>query len=584
MNTNIYPNIGKNYNLDKFVSELLTTQGDSEKKVDSFIRKSTGLFLTNKLQTIDKILNIIPINEEILNKLILEPSCGEGIFLLRILIKVYERFPDKKIIKRFIENNLNFVDIGEIMIEKTKNNISSLYKLFFNEEYEGRFNGFGQDFTKKFIENKETLFRIENLEHPLAKLLGKVDYVVGNPPYVSLYGRRDKKKTEKQRIYYLTNYDQFPSDLENGKINLVMLFIEHALDFLKKDGKLSLIVDVSFFETAYKYTRRYLLKNTVINSLDINIKDFDVASGQIIVKLTKNSDNKSNEVNIIDNSNQKIYKVKQYLWFNPDDEYKFRFNHQGEARFILRKILDKNDMPISKIYSHKNLRTCAMLLDMEDRFTYKNPTDKNKNLIFAYYEGSKSLGEKYCNLRFSKYFYYDKQLQNLINDQLKIELAAQGIKNKKRIGLGDIVAYENPKIFIRQSAKKIIATLDMKRSAANNSLYIFTLRSNSSESISKLQFICGWLNSKLITFYSQFMDIIRFSNGKQPQIKIADLGSIPLPSNEDLQNKIVKCVSIIYNNPEILTEETNVIDNLIYNYYELSESEIHYLEESIKAF
>ncbi len=80
------------------------------------------------------------------------------------------------------------------------------------------------------------------------------------------------------------------------KINLVMLFIEHSLDFLKKGGKLSFIVDVSFFETAYEFTRKYLLEKTRIDELQVNIKDFDVASGQVILKVTNSIVNKENEV------------------------------------------------------------------------------------------------------------------------------------------------------------------------------------------------------------------------------------------------------------------------------------------------
>ncbi len=50
---------------------------------------------------------------------------------------------------------------------------------------------------------------------------------------------------------------------------------------------MSFILDVSFFETAYKYTRKYLLENSEINSIKYNISKFNVASGQIILKATK---------------------------------------------------------------------------------------------------------------------------------------------------------------------------------------------------------------------------------------------------------------------------------------------------------
>src|SRR5690606_698418 len=136
-------------------------------------------------------------------------------------------------------------------------------------------------------------------ETPFSELYNTFDYVIGNPPYVTLYGRRDKKQNEQQRVNYLKSYNQFPSSVKNGKLNLVMLFIEHSIDFLKVNGKLSFIIDVSFFETAYQYTRKFLLDNTTIEELQVNIKDFDVASGQVILKLSK-SKVENNEVKIID--------------------------------------------------------------------------------------------------------------------------------------------------------------------------------------------------------------------------------------------------------------------------------------------
>ncbi|GAH80057.1 unnamed protein product, partial [marine sediment metagenome] len=182
------------------------------------------------------------------------------------------------------------------MIKRTKENISNLYESFFSEKYKGRLNSFIYDFTEK-LNNDFTLFNeTKNIE--LELLLKNIDYVVGNPPYVTLYGRRDRKKNELQRINYLSQYRQFPDSLKNGKINYVMLFLEHGLDYLKKNGKLSFIIDISFFETAYKYTRKYLLENTKIITIENNISNFDgVTSGQLIIKIENNFD-KNNIVKV----------------------------------------------------------------------------------------------------------------------------------------------------------------------------------------------------------------------------------------------------------------------------------------------
>ena len=150
--------------------------------------------------------------------------------------------------------------------------------------------------------------------------------------------------------------------------------------------------------------------------------------------------------------------------------------------------------------------------------------------------------------------------------------------------MGEIVIYDNPKIYIRQSAKEIVATIDLNKSSANNSLYVFSLRNNNPNTIEFLYFLCGWLNSDLITYYSQQMNIIRYSHGKQPQIKIGDLGTIFIPSDKNLQNEISRLCKLIYENPTLKKEASEKINRLVYDYYELNVSEIENIATSIKYY
>jgi hypothetical protein len=463
-----------------------------EERLNGGSRKQNGVFFTNSISTIDNLLDVIEVDADIFHKKILEPSCGQGIFLLRLIAKLYEKYPDELLISNFIEKNLFFVDVDGLMVESTITNISAFYLFLFGEKYEGSFNAINWDFTDKKI--AKGLFD-DLTPTPFSDLYGSFDFVIGNPPYVALYGRRDKKENEEQRVNYLRNYEQFPDYVKNGKLNLVMLFIEHSLDLLKQDGVISFIIDVSFFETAYVHTRKFLLEQTIINELQVNIKDFDVASGQVILKVTKDKSNKNNKVKVIDWKTQKTYDVLQSSWFNKDDEYKFRYNGCSTSKNIIDKVNSKKDKTILQLFQNKNLRTCVMLLDMEDKFTFINKPNANDKLTFPYYQGSKALSERYGELSFTKYFYYNKPLQDEINEQLKVQLERAGVKNKKRIGLGEITIYENPKVYIRQSAKEIIASLDLNKSSANNSLYVFSLRNNTPETIDFLYFLCGWLNT-----------------------------------------------------------------------------------------
>src|SRR5690606_4536272 len=119
---------------------------------------------------------------------------------------------------------------------------------------------------------------------------------------------------------------------------------------------------------------------------------------------------------------------------------------------------------------------------------------------------------------------------------------------------------------------------------ANNSLYIFSLRDNSAKTIDFLYFLCGFLNTDFITYFAQKMNIIRFSQGKQPQIKIGDLGTIYIPNDTELQNKISELCKEIYSDLDSKKIISSKIDELIYAYYRLTDVEIENIKNSIKDF
>ncbi len=559
-------------------SEFVTTQMGTEKTVCDNHRKLNGIFLTNDTNIIDTVLDCLPNDDSLLSMKFLEPSCGHGIFILKLISKAYLIQPNPISLAKFIEENIFFVDIEQKMIQHTENRISEFYEFLFKKPYTNKFNSFCMDFTLK---QKYSLFQIKNDFH---ELYGKFDVVLGNPPYVTLYGRRDKKKNEAQRISYLENYDQFPIALKNGKINYVMLFIEHGIDFLRDGGTLSYIVDVSFFETAYMYCRKYLIEKTIIQKLIYNIQGFEgVASGQVVITLRKEKV-RANKVLVVDYESKKRQFIEQFDWHDKNDEFKFRIDTSKETKSVLEKIFEKDDPTLKDLYPKKNLRTCVMLLNMEDKFTVEKKPSKGETNIYPYYQGSKGLKYKYSRPTHSKYFVYNKVLQDTINEELKIELTKKGIKNKKRLGLGEIDIYENPKLFIRQSAKELIATYDEKPSSANNSLYVFSLRDNSNNTISFLKYLCGLLNSKLYTFFAQQRRIIRYNKGKQPQIKISDLYQIKVPCDMELQNKIENLVNNIYKNNSKIDKYKYEIDSLIYAYYRLTEKEIKIIDSSILSY
>ena len=94
--------------ITNFLNQKTFGQNNYEQKLNKKERKKDGVFLTNSLDTVGNLLDIIKIDSEIFSKRILEPSCGQGIFILKLISDIYLKFPDSILISKFISNNLLF--------------------------------------------------------------------------------------------------------------------------------------------------------------------------------------------------------------------------------------------------------------------------------------------------------------------------------------------------------------------------------------------------------------------------------------------------------------------------------------------
>ena len=530
-------------------------------------KKIRGEFFTEDKSITEKLLNTLNISKRTFKQKILEPSVGSGNLIIALLYKMYEFSSSKDDFDDFLKNKLFMNDIDKNYIKHANNKINHFYKKKFNQKIDYNLNFSNFDFTNKI--DKNDLF--EN-NHKFKIHLNTFDIVFGNPPFVTMYGRRDKKENEKQRILYLKDFNQFPISIKNGKINLLMLFIENGLDLLKKNGKLAYICDGTLFENAFIHTRKYILEKTFIEELRYNMSNFEgVYSTQVILALIKNSLEK--KTLFVDEKNSKQDLIDQKIWDNPLDNYRFRNLLDKKSTSIINKFRNKCPSTIKDIYPKKNLRTSSMLLTYEDEFITKDLTKINSK-YYRFYHGSHSLKKKYDILKYEKLFTYDKKKQDNINDKLKEELIKKGIKNKKRIGLGELIVHQMPKVYIRQSSKDIIATYDDKKSTANNSLYLFTLRSNKKKDLDFLKFICGYLNSNIVNYYCKKLNIIRNNIAKQPQMNIADLYKLPLITDTEIQRKITSKVDQIYKNKNTIEKNIKDIDKILFNFFNIKDDEI----------
>ena len=530
------------------------------------LKKDYGQFYTRNSEIIDTMLDEL----DLLQGKILEPSCGSGMFIICIIKKIVSylqkrNFSSERIIDYVCDNvYANDNDINAVRITEL-NVLSYLLPLILD----------AKETNSTFVMKKLNFSNFDFIQKGIIQ--DSFSIVVGNPPFVTMYGKRSRNMTEEKRAYYNT-FDFVQNKKGNNKFNTSMFFVENGLKLLKSSGTLSYILDISFFETAFKDLRRYIVQNYFIDSMITGLNEFsNVASGQVIISI-KNRKGQNNKINVIDYTTKKVYVVNQTLWDNSDNEYKFF----KPLLPIEEKIKNKMERfsSLGDIFPGKSLRTCCALTGRTEDFLVKNNEPVNCT-IFPFIEGAKGIKGKFCKPQIKRYIKYDYNLQIEISNEFKKELANKGIKNKKRVTLGDKEAYLSNKIFIRQSSTEIIATFCSEPYAANNSIYILTTKNNDKSNTELLKYICGILNSDLITFYSRICQIIRMGEGKTPQIKISDLKKIRIAFDQEKFHSIVLLVDSLLNNHE---DEMSYkqLNQIVYKIYGISAEEIGYIEKYLK--
>ena len=211
--------------------------------------KLNGRYYTPEF-IVDNVLDLSSYHGRIiLKKHAIDNSCGDGSFLVAIV---------RRYCKEFLKNN------------------SDLHLL--SEELSTYIHGIEIDEaeSKKCIENLNNTVRQFGLNNvtwdincadalTVDRYNGKMDFVLGNPPYV--------------RVHNLGNsFDSIKkfSFAQNGMTDLYIVFYEIGLKMLNANGILGYITPSSFFNSiAGKYMRTHLVKNNLLDKI-VDLKHFQV--------------------------------------------------------------------------------------------------------------------------------------------------------------------------------------------------------------------------------------------------------------------------------------------------------------------
>ena len=274
------------------------------------LRKDLGQFYTRDDSLITQMIS----DSELFKGLILEPSCGSGLFMVhianRIIAIMKKEGNTSEEILTYIQKNLYGNDNDLLALQITEINLlTTLLPLIADALNTNPF----------FKLNKLNLTSFDFTQRDVFSK--KFSLVIGNPPFITMYGKRSRNMTEEKRAYFNT-FDFVQNRNGNNKFNISMFFVENGLKQLEPNGQLIFILDIAFFETAYIDLRKYIIENYYINSITKGLQAFeDVASGQIIINISKRKES-NDSVIFKDIENNISCQINQAIWDDSKNKYK----------------------------------------------------------------------------------------------------------------------------------------------------------------------------------------------------------------------------------------------------------------------
>lgn len=634
--------IGEVY--EDYLGELLAEERStaSEKKN----KKNSGIFYTPESivgtivrSTVIPRLEKVKSLEELKEITLLDPACGSGSFLIGAFDAFYNKYrefykkeknkpTDFDIKKEVLLNNLHGVDLDDRAVQIARLNLL-LKALEGTNQIKGRKllpdlsiniqcgnslisgneddlkNGFEIElkelirFKKRFktaIEDAEKLHylkKIKQLEGKIESVINKplknffvnidekkpfnfrvkfnelfrhggFDIVVGNPPWGAQLTKEEK----------LNFKDKFLSG--SGIIDTFALFVEKGGDLLNKNGSLGFVLPDIILLKNYPRIRRYLLDNFEINKIiyhGMSFRGVNLNAVTVIVKKNKEQKNHFIDIKIERNDSKIKQNILPQSLFESLEDNKFNI-YLTPFLISLKNKLNKEFITLGQLGdAHEGIHSG----NIRGKLFIKNKiNEKCHKLIF----GRDEMNRYYLNWG-GMWVNYDK---NMI-----------GKNEGEYAGLGKEEHFIKPKILIRRTGDRVLATSDEQGYFASNNLFVFLLNKKYQSKID-LKYLTGLLNSKLLTFF--FRLIQPRENQLFAELKINHIKLFPIKVLDKFEQKpIIKLVDKMIacnkrlskisdkktaESLEIVEEIKRTdsrIDKLVYSLYNLTQEEIDIVED-----
>lgn len=369
------------------------------------------------------------------------------------------------------------------------------------------------------------------------------DIVIGNPPYVEVSKKEDK-------LFFKNNYD----DYLTGHYDLYIFFFKKGIDLLKVDGILSFITPHTFLHySQFTNLRSKLLELKIIKLTEKISAVFENAVVDTVITILQNK--KQAEYNI------EILSI-QY--------------EQGKLEFVNSATLSNKEITYDTFDLNAIRRKSEFNLFTENTERLGVITESSQGItVYAKVQGEKinyfrdeKTNEENCKpyLRgrdFNKYF-YNQNLEQYI------------IYGSNLWCRRDYKFFENPKLFLRQTSDKLIATFIEEPYYAIDSVHSIIESNNDF----KLRYILAIINSVFGNYLYQLLineDAKVFAQVKLnflrqlPIKKISNKEQIPFITLVDyllyLHNKETPQILSHTDNTRIASHFEDILNMMVYELY-----------------
>ncbi len=362
--------------------------------VNKSTKKETGRIYT-PAYIVDNILNMSGyFGKKILKKHVIDNSCGDGAFLCQIVDRYCQEALKSQIDIEDLKNELSFFIHGiEInLIEKNKC-VQNVSKVAANYGVSGV---------------NWDIVCADSLSIDLYN--GKMDFVLGNPPYVRVHNLG--ANFEKTKSFSFS---------QNGMTDLFIVFFEIGLNMLSENGVLGYITPSSYFNSlAGSYLRRYLADNNLIKYV-LDLKHYQAFDATAYTAITILQNGKRTDETDYYNFDE-INKIPYYVDTLRIGDFYISDNYYFTSTENLNRLHNIFNNPIKSDICVKN--GYATLCDS----VFIGDFDYSSEYIIPVVKSSKGV--------FQKIIYpYDKSANPVDEKQLKkdIELYKYLLSNKDKL-------------------------------------------------------------------------------------------------------------------------------------------------------